>query len=445
MLGMNTIALQRELQGQGLQCIFLPDMLLHPNAAVEEGQFTGTDLFVREDQLATASAILQGKGYAVQETAGRVSLQFWSSDRYMELRWRLPGRRSALDAIPLLEKRCVNISVAGRAPLAPHPHDWLVLQAMRGAEDHWRVLGAVRNIAEGIRACAPMDWQGLLRRARELQGVARLLLALDLAAAMAGIEFPAEVARTIQEHPIRQITPRVVAAFFEEVRRPTGTLADLKWDWPLLDSRNEKLRYAKHFAFTPTGSDRGPLPRLVRPIRLLAKLAGLPLQSAKQALDKSPRSISTYAASDWSAVDGMLALAGVGPNDVVVDLGCGDGRIVLRAAAQHGARAVGIDLDPARIEEAKNNARIAGVSDRVRFLHADIMTVDLSEATVITMFLPRFAHLQVGAEIERRVRPGTRIVSEGSDTGLWDRAVVVSVSGFPQSIFLRVVKEGKKG
>ena len=94
-------------------------------------------------------------------------------------------------------------------------------------------------------------------------------------------------------------------------------------------------------------------------------------------------------------VDRMLELAKVGPNDVVYDLGSGDGRIVIAAAKKHGARGVGIDIDPERIKEARENARKAGVSDRVNFREGDLFKTDLSEATVVTIYLLSGVNLQL--------------------------------------------------
>src|SRR6478736_7633632 len=92
-----------------------------------------------------------------------------------------------------------------------------------------------------------------------------------------------------------------------------------------------------------------------------------------------------YLPTTQPAVEAMLKLAGVTASDVVYDLGCGDGRIVVTAAKLYGARAVGIDIDPQRIREANENAKIAGVGDRVKFLNQDLFTTDISEATVVTL------------------------------------------------------------
>jgi SAM-dependent methyltransferase len=116
----------------------------------------------------------------------------------------------------------------------------------------------------------------------------------------------------------------------------------------------------------------------------------------------------------WSpdeAVDAMLKLAGVGPQDVVYDLGCGDGRIVIAAAAKYGARGVGIDIDPAPLRFAAIGAKRAGVSGRVRFVRGDLFEADVREATVVALYLFENVNRRLLPKLLRELSPGARIVS----------------------------------
>src|SRR5215510_912125 len=122
-----------------------------------------------------------------------------------------------------------------------------------------------------------------------------------------------------------------------------------------------------------------------------------------------------YLPTPREAVTTMLKAANVGPGDVVYDLGSGDGRIVIAAVKDFGAaRGVGVDLDPQRITEANENARAAGVSDRVTFVAQDLFQTDLREATVITMYLLPTINARLVPTL-RALRPGTRIVSHNYD------------------------------
>jgi len=150
-----------------------------------------------------------------------------------------------------------------------------------------------------------------------------------------------------------------------------------------------------------------------------------------------------YEPSPPNIVRAMLGLAGVTTGDVVYDLGCGDGRIVIAAARDFGARAVGIDIDPRRIAESNANARAAGVTDRVRFIEADLFTSDFSEATVVTLFLWPQVNMKLRPQLER-LRPGTRIVSHVHDLGDWtpDRTVRIRADGESRerTLYLWIVK-----
>ena len=118
-----------------------------------------------------------------------------------------------------------------------------------------------------------------------------------------------------------------------------------------------------------------------------------------------------YFPSTEEAVLGMLKLAGTGPKDVVYDLGCGDGRIVIAAAKDFGARGVGIEIDPAPLRLAVYYARRAGVEDRVRFVRGDLFEADISEATVVTLFLFETLNRRLLPKLLRELAPGTRIVA----------------------------------
>ena len=142
----------------------------------------------------------------------------------------------------------------------------------------------------------------------------------------------------------------------------------------------------------------------MRMILLAVGLAGLWLpQSAPSQILSAP------VASE--VITRMLALAQVTRKDVVYDLGSGDGKVAIAAAKSYGARAVGLDIDPDRIKESRANAQAAGVADRVEFREQDIFKADLSEATVVTVFLLARFNEQVRPVLTKQLRPGTRVVS----------------------------------
>ena len=141
----------------------------------------------------------------------------------------------------------------------------------------------------------------------------------------------------------------------------------------------------------------------------------MPSSAQQPAPLRSPDVI--FVPTPQEVVDAMLKLAKVSASDVVYDLGSGDGRIPITAAKTYGARGVGIDIDPQRIKEATANLKEAGVGDKVRFLNQDLFTTNISEATVVTLYLLPSLNLKVLPKLNSELKPGTRIVSHAFDMG----------------------------
>jgi SAM-dependent methyltransferase len=143
-----------------------------------------------------------------------------------------------------------------------------------------------------------------------------------------------------------------------------------------------------------------------------------------------------YVPSTEEAVQAMLKLADVKKTDVVYDLGCGDGRIVIAAAKTYGARGVGIDINPVRIAEARENAKKAGVEHLVRFEEKDLFEADFRDATVVTLFLLPNINLKLRPRLLEQLKPGTRVVSNTFDMGDWKPEKEADVEGADQDAYL---------
>lgn len=149
-----------------------------------------------------------------------------------------------------------------------------------------------------------------------------------------------------------------------------------------------------------------------------AGLSLVPLRGAMaQALTEPAHLDVPYVPTPQEVVDRMLAMGRVGKNDVLYDLGCGDGRIVVTAAKLHGARGTGIDLNPVRIAEAKENAKKAGVADRTTFRVGDLFETDVSPATVVTLYLLPTINVKLRPRLWKQLKVGTRVVSHAFDMG----------------------------
>jgi SAM-dependent methyltransferase len=140
--------------------------------------------------------------------------------------------------------------------------------------------------------------------------------------------------------------------------------------------------------------------------------------AAQIAPPKRPLDVPFVPTTD-EAVQAMLKLADVKKSDIVYDLGCGDGRIVIAAAKTYGAHAVGIDIDPQRIAEARKNAAEAGVENLVRFVEGNLFEADIHEASVVTLFLLNSVNLKLRGKLLTDLKPGTRVVSNTFDMGDW--------------------------
>jgi len=165
------------------------------------------------------------------------------------------------------------------------------------------------------------------------------------------------------------------------------------------------------------------------------------LSGSSNQLDSQPRDpdLAPYIPTPQEVVNRMLELAEVTTTDIVYDLGSGDGRIPITAAKRYGARGVGIDFDPQRIAESNANARREGVTDRVEFILGDALQADVSDATVVTLYLLSSSNIKLRPILTRQLSPGTRIVSHAFDMGDWlaDRVEIFKdYRGNPRTLYL---------
>jgi len=160
---------------------------------------------------------------------------------------------------------------------------------------------------------------------------------------------------------------------------------------------------------------------------LLGGCAGAPAPTPART---APKLDVVWVPSAPEVISAMMEAAKVGPGDVVYDLGCGEGEIVIAAAKQYGARGVGVDLDPERIRNARANAASAGVTARVTFIEQDLFKTDVSPATVVTLYLLPDLNERLRPKLLSELRPGSRIVSHDFGMGDWvpERTITVPLA-----------------
>ena len=171
-------------------------------------------------------------------------------------------------------------------------------------------------------------------------------------------------------------------------------------------------------------------------------LSGLMLIAVPLAAQESVHKDVPFVPTPPEVVDTMLKLGEVKKGDVLYDLGCGDGRIVIAAAQKYGARGTGVDIDPERIQEAEKNAREAGVTDRVKFVRQNLFEADFHDANVVTLYLLPDVNLKLRPKLVKELKVGSRIVSHQFNMGDWEPDKQVQVDW--RTIYLWTVTDAVK-
>lgn len=178
-----------------------------------------------------------------------------------------------------------------------------------------------------------------------------------------------------------------------------------------------------------------------RRLVLLTLLCALTAAVGAQQDDVKRRPEVPYVPTPQDVVNEMLKMANVTASDIVYDLGCGDGRIVITAAQKFGAHGTGIDINPDRIHDAEQNAKAAAVNGKVRFIESDLFQADIHEATVVTLYLLPSVNLRLKPKLLSDLKPGTRIVSHSFSMGEWQPDKTAEVNG--RTLYLWVVPADK--
>jgi hypothetical protein len=345
-----------------------------------------------------------------------------------------------------MSRRFITVEFAGRKMRTFSVEDTLVMLCVHGTKHFWDRLGWSVDVAELIKT-QPVDWDLSMQIAAEMKSTRVLLLGLSLAHDLLEAPLPPHVLKRAQRDPaVRWLADKVRAQFEGNADASPGVLPRALFRLRSRDSLGQGVRHMVRLTMSPTERDResmhlpralAPLYMLVRPLRLLQEY-GLGIRRRLK-LD-----LAIYDPTPQGIVDGMLRLASVGPGDVLYDLGCGDGRIVVTAAEKYGIRAVGVDMSPRRIAEAQLNARRHGVESRVQFLQVDAKEVEISEATVVMIYLGADANLRLVERLRSELSPGTRIVSRNFRIYGWPperTEKLILPDGIESSLYLWTIPE----
>jgi hypothetical protein len=403
---------------------------LHGNLAVRES--ADVDILVRQADIAQATAILESLGYRPyfdlalatgnpHPTPTEYPFRHLRTLATVEVHTERTLRH--FPVCPDFDEvwtRLKRLRLGGREIPFLSPEDLLIFLCVHGTKDYWERLMWVCDVAELPRAFPALDWDVVFARARRLGVERMLLLGLALAGRALGAGFP-EVAETrIRREPgLELLTDRVVRHWFTLDDRGNTGFSRLRFRAQARAAGIRGLAYSLRLALLPTDEDLevARLPRALAPAYLPLRMLRL---FRRYGLRAPERSLSEFVGTPPEIIGPLLDFAGVGEGDMVVELGCGDGRCLIAAARNHRARGLGVDLDETLLERARAAARAEGVSHLVQFRRQNALTADVSAATVVLLYLPGDFNLRLRPKLQHELPRGARVVSRGWDMGDWE-------------------------
>ena len=409
------------------------------------------DILVRQRDLPRAQELLLALGYSIDlgwmgnpaKHSERIPGQYRFSWDYGRVLVELHTERTLrYFPAPLdmdhLEKRLKPIPLGGREVPTFSPEDLLTVLCVHGAKHFWDRLQWIADIAELAELPRGINWSLAIERAGQMQSRRMLFLGLSLAHELLGANLPEEVLWQIErDRPVQSLAAQVRALLFRGDEASPNAVRRMLFRIRTREKVSAGLRYFCRLATAPTEEDwsrlrlpsfLSPLYVVIRPLHLMRRY-GLGLRH------RPSRDLAWFLPTPTSIAERMLELAQVRSNDVLYDLGCGNGQIVVTAAKRYGIRCVGVDIDPQRIAEAKANARREGVKHLVKFLQQDAKTAVVTPATIVTLYLTELGSAKVGQRLNGQLRPGTRVVSRDCEIPGWvpEKTESVELPGSPST------------
>ncbi|MEE9165893.1 MAG: nucleotidyltransferase family protein [Candidatus Neomarinimicrobiota bacterium] len=417
-------------------------------------QFVDLDFLIQKQDALKARDLLLSQGYRPENPlATEKEVSYLRSERelvfirndgrvFLDIHWQIvPQYFSFRLDHQRLWKNLEAISLGGRKIMTFSPEDLLMILCVHnGGKHHWERLGWICDVARLIEVHKSLDWGRVIEQAGALGAERILFLGLYLANSLLGASLPEAVSkRVFLDRAVESLAQRIHARLFQNSQDSSGLVERSLFHLKMRERVRDRVNCFLRMATVPTVGDLMflPLPQslfllyyLLRPIRLAGRL-GLGLFDPKVSVPFVPTPVEV--------VERMLEMAAVRPGDVVYDLGCGDGRIVIMAAKRYGAHGVGVDIDPHRIKESEANARSEGVDQLVTFWQKDARKIDFSGASVVMLYLPRSMNLKLKNTIQRELQPGARIVSHEYEIGNWPPVkteIVLDAIGTSHMIFM---------
>jgi SAM-dependent methyltransferase len=322
-----------------------------------------------------------------------------------------------------LERRFIEVSFGGRRVQTFSVEDTLILLSVHGTKHFWERLSWVCDIAELAQGPREVDWELARNLARGACCERMWLLGLSLADRLLEAPLPADVRAWIEsDGQVGWLRDQVHGRLTGEERTVRSLPRRLLFRLRSYESVSVSLRQCLRTALSPTEEDwhTWRLPEWAAALYPAARVWRLAREHGLGFWRRPLPDLASYIPTPAEAVGKLLRFAEVGGEDVLYDLGCGDGRIVIAAARQFGIRGVGIDINPRRIAEARANARRSKVEHLVEFRLQDALSADISRATVVTLYLGMSGTLAVSGKLRRQLRPGARVISRDAEIPGWE-------------------------
>jgi hypothetical protein len=421
--------------------------------------YTDLDFVVPQRYIPQAILLLESAGYQPRfdPTAAQTGKNAQTSERYafvngsirtlLELHTEKTlhyfPRRLNLDE---MNSRVIPIEIGGEKLWTFGVEDTLMMLCVHGAEHFWERLGWILDVAKLITA-APLDWALAMRIAAANKCSRLLLLGLILAHDLFGSTLPQDILAMAQgDADVRWLVGKVLEEIEGISTSSTGALPRAAFRLRSQDGLRERASQLLRMTTGPAEMDQGTprLPKGSPPLASVERSWSLLREQALGFRRRPKPDLAPFVPTPPHIVERMLELAEVTHEDVLYDLGCGHGAIVVAAAKKYGIRTVGVDIDPRRLERARAHARDNGVEKRVQFILGDAKKMDLSEATVITVYLGIAANLRLVERFHRQLRPGSRIVSRDFQIYSWEADRLekhLLENGAPTYLYLWKIKQ----
>ncbi len=324
----------------------------------------------------------------------------------------------------LVHKRMETINFYGSKLINPSFENLLLILCINCAKRQWTRLSYICDIAELVRN-NDLDWKKIFMTMKKFRLERILFINLFIIRELLSVKLPDHVNHLLNEdRSVKPISTKIVKRLFSHtdkiVKMRRKNCVDLKLYFQIRENKYDGIKDVLNNLGTSKPYEiNSPSTSL----NLITQYISKPFRLFKEVFfDEYPVITlpEPYVLTPKNIIIKMLKLAKIGPNDVIYDLGCGDGRIIITAAEKFGTKGVGIDLDHERVKEAQYNAKKKGVEHLTTFLHQDIMKSNISNATIITMYHVPSINLMIRPKLRKELNSDTRIVTREFSMGEWD-------------------------